>query len=203
MALWDYSTRPTWVNGAGHRKSRNVIATDAGWVYRQSYTDTHSTYREKDEVLVSIRNLANTAKAGFPDVQEMYFANTTGGTVLQTGQVNYLYVVWDEPLTFSNGTAAMTLNISNTAGGDNLITATMNNDIASIGNANNTLVFQWTANTAGEYKVETQTVANTVDNGLVSLNSDGEAANLVIGVLGSNNVWVGGSKSANGTITIV
>lgn len=204
MALWSYTTRPVWVSGSSdaHRQSRKVIATDSGWVYREAYVDTHGNSRVKDEVLVSIRNLANTAKGGFPDVAEVYYANTTGGNVLNTGDVNYVYLVYDEPITFANGAVAATVSLSNTAGGgDDTIVATQNNDVASVGNANNTLCFQWVANTAGTYKLEAQTIANN-SAAPVSENSDGESANLVIGSAASNNAWVG-TMLTDGEVTVV
>ena len=61
--------------GVDKADKRNVIATNAGWVRRQSYTDIHGKDRVKDEVLVAMRGLEVTL--GVPTITSIYVANST------------------------------------------------------------------------------------------------------------------------------
>lgn len=106
MPLWSANTsgiRPKWFSDD---QKRNVIATPAGWVRRVQKKNGPS-----DEVLVPIRNLESSMT--FPSIQEIYVANSTGGTSLLAGETTYVYAVFDEPVAFD--TAGYQIDIANTA----------------------------------------------------------------------------------------
>lgn len=177
MPLWDKSgTRPTWLT---KEEKRNVIATNDGWVNR-----IVSGSKVKNEILVSIGNLDDAVTMNNPSIAEVYVANSTGGSTLKTGLTHYVYTVYDEPVSFEALTPQGTITISNTASGDDVLTAIMNDDKTTIINANNTVRYEFSANTAGTYKVEAQTIANSAN--IYSLNATNETANLVISGAVSN-----------------
>ena len=183
MPLWDKSgTKPKYLPT---EESRRCIATNDGWVLRRNFTDVHSNARTKDEILVSIGNLGDSSDMGQPSVSTMWLANTSGGTDIKNGLVNYLYVGFDEPVAFANGSAVFTIAVANTVSG-NAVNAASNNNIASVTQANNTLVFAFTPGAVGTYKVQAQNIGNTTAATPYSLNTGGEIANLTISAAVSN-----------------
>lgn len=189
MPLWNKSGKKPGDTAAN---KRNVVATNAGWVRRTVYTDVHSNVRIKDEPLVAIGNLPGEVTMGNPDVTEIYVANNTGGTALKRGQINYVYVVYSEPVSIGASASPIRLNIANTISG-NAVVATSNTNKASIVNANNTLVFKFKvyANTSGvgTYKIQAQTMSNTAQHKVYSLiGGAAETANAVISAAVSNTL---------------
>ena len=173
MALWDKtSTKPQHLNAAN---SRNVIATDQGWVRRIAFTDAGGSGRIKDEILVPIGGLANSTNMGFPNITEMYHSRTTGTVPV----VVTTYVVFDEPV-YRLGSGTFTLAVANTVSGN---TITAFSDGVVVG-SNNQLAFEWRATAAGTYKVQSQLASNT--RPILSHNSGNETANLYILPAASN-----------------
>lgn len=118
--------------------------------------------------MVMVGRPANTVSAsrytGFirkvPTVVELYVANTTGGTVIRRNRVNHAYVVFDEPIRLRNNYGKLRMTIANTAGGNNCL-AISNTASSSVKNANNTIDFQFKVATAGTYKIQAQSLANS------------------------------------------
>ena len=178
---------------AGNLKSkRNVIATSKGWIRRQ-IKKTDGVTRIVDEVIVAAApgtsSYPGAAYLGFPDIAQMYLANSTfGPLVTQDAIANNtalkLCVVFNEPVKHSGLAGRLRIAIANTAGGNNSLVCYANsvNSNTGIINANNTLVFAFAAAPTGTYKVAAQTVANATSTAanLVSLNTGSESANLVI-----------------------
>lgn len=189
MPLWNKSGRPPIaINGT----KRNVIATPAGWVRRITYTDVHSNVRTKEETLVALGDLPSEVTMGNPDVTEIYTTNTTGGSILRRGRVNFVYVVYSEPLSIGASSSPVRLTVANTTGGNSVI-ATSNTNKLSITNANNTLVFKFkVGNTTfgqGTYKVQAQNMSNTAQHKVYSIwGGASETANLNISALVSNTL---------------
>lgn len=180
---------------------RNVIATNIGWVRRtHKKNDGSATTRQIDEPLVAAHpglnvtgGYANSAHLGFPDIAQVYVANSTSEEVSTIaaldgagGSAHHIAVVFNEPVKHSDGAGNLSLTLANTAGGNNAIVplATIGNSNTSIKNANNTLVFSFTptAGDAGTYKVGGQAITNATATAanLVSLNHGFASANLVV-----------------------
>jgi len=182
MARWSLDgTKPDWFPSD---KQRYIVATDEGWVYEYRYTDALGNTKVHREVLVSIPGLGDSVDMGAPSISEIYLANSTGGSTLKAGQTITVGVVYDEPL--SGSASGWTLAIANTAGGNNNVSATANSTIA---NANNTLIFSFSANTAGTFKIQSQTIANTSD-AVKSINANNESVSRTIGDSISNTYGI-------------
>ena len=179
MPLWDKSgKRPTWLN---QTQKRNVVATDSGWIRKVNKGST-----SKEEILVAIGELGDSESMGSPSVSELYVANTTGGSTIGVDQTGYLYAVYDEPVTFADGSPQATITLANTISGVSGIVAIMNDDKSTIINANNTVRYEFVANTAGTYKIEAQTIANSAN--VYSLNVSNETADMTISAEVSNSL---------------
>lgn len=191
---------------------RNVIATDKGWVRRTHRLNSGgSAVRQIDEVLVAANpgaagGYAGAAYLGFPDIAQVYLANSTSESVSAIaalygagGSEHQVCVVFNEPVKHSGAAGTIQLTLANTAGGNASIVATaaVGSSNSEIKNANNTLVFTFTptAGDAGTYKIGAQTITNATSTAanLVSLNTGSESANLVI---------TGAVSNAFGTFTI-
>lgn len=179
---------------------RNVIATPKGWVRRQIKT-TDGNVRILDEVLVAAHpadgyDYTSNNHLGNPDIAQLYLSATDSSSVANGSNVS-VYVVFNEPVAHSGAAGSIRIAITNTAGGAALTgVAAADNSNTGIINANNTLVFNFTATPVGTYKIEAQTLVNataTATN-LVSLNSGSESANLVI---------TGPVSNTLGTFTVV
>lgn len=159
-ARWDKGglVKPDWMyppEGPKGNQSRNIICTKRGWVYRLNYTNGYGQKVKHEEVLVAIKDLSNNKITRQPRITEMYTANSTGGTSLKRNSRFVIGVVYDEGL--KGVVPAWTLALANTAGG-NTATAIAN---STIGNANNTLHFNFKLGVAGTYKVQAQTLGGT------------------------------------------
>lgn len=178
---------PIWTNtgqkpaNLSRTEKRDVIATERGWVKRIKFTDVHSNVQRKDEVLVAIGNLANSSQMGFPTVTDVWHhaSSVANGTTVNT------WVSFSEPVQHSGLYANLQLTVANTASG-NAMVAIANSTVYG---ADNRVLFRWTPNTAGTYKIEAQTIANNTPGiaaNLVSMNTGAEDANLVITGIVSN-----------------
>lgn len=178
MSLWNKTGKlPQNLTRA---EKRNVVATDAGWVRRQKYTDVHDNVRVKSEVLVTLSGLANTTNMGSPSVSDVWIASASlvANTELE------LKVSFDEPVLQGENAGNLIIAVANTAGGAAVNAFCLAN--TDVTGAENTLTFTFTPTVAGTYKIQAQTMTSNTSANLVSMNIGGEAASLVIGGAVSN-----------------
>ena len=186
------------------KEKRNVIATKKGWVRREHRLmnggTASSVTRQIDEVLVAAGNKdgAPSSNLGFPDIAQIYFANSTNDDVTSItpetgggGAEHQVRVVFNEPIKYNEaaGSKVGKVVLSRVTGsGNSTITATASSVArtnTNITGANNTMIFRFTPTSgdAGTYKVAAATagIANGVSGTLTikSLNSS-EAANVTI-----------------------
>lgn len=194
MPIWTKTASSGAPKSLNSEQKRNVIATKHGWTRRLVYTDVHGNVRTKDEPLVALGNLDLENSFGRPAIQQIYVANTTGGTALKRNRVNYVYVVYSEAITIPASASPLRLTVANTAGGNTVI-ATSNTAKASVVNANNTLTFKFKVATAGTYKVQAQNMTNTAQHRVYSVSAG-------LSNLANNNISAAVSNT-NSTFTIV
>ena len=186
------------------KEKRNVIATNKGWVRREHRLmnggTASSVTRQIDEVLVAAGNKdgAPSTHLGFPDIAQIYFANSTNDDVTSItpetgggGAEHQVRVVFNEPIKYNEaaGSKVGKVVLSRVTGsGNSTITATASSVArtnTNITGANNTMIFRFTPTSgdAGTYKVAAATagIANGVSGTLTikGLNSS-EAANVTI-----------------------
>ena len=186
------------------KEKRNVIATNKGWVRREHRLmnggTASSVTRQIDEVLVAAGNKdgAPSSNLGFPDIAQIYFANSTNDDVTSItpetgggGAEHQVRVVFNEPIKYNEaaGSKVGKVVLSRVTGsGNTTITATATSVArtnTNITGANNTMIFRFTPTSgdAGTYKVAAATagIANGVSGTLTikGLNSS-EAANVTI-----------------------
>ena len=186
------------------KEKRNVIATNKGWVRREHRLmnggTASSVTRQIDEVLVAAGNKdgAPSTHLGFPDIAQIYFANSTNDDVTSItpetgggGAEHQVRVVFNEPIKYNEaaGSKVGKVVLSKVTGsGNSTITATATSVArtnTNITGANNTMIFRFTPTSgdAGTYKVAAATagIANGVSGTLTikGLNSS-EAANVTI-----------------------
>ena len=186
------------------KEKRNVIATNKGWVRREHRLmnggTASSVTRQIDEVLVAAGNKdgAPSSNLGFPDIAQIYFANSTNDDVTSItpetgggGAEHQVRVVLNEPIKYNEaaGSKVGKVVLSRVTGsGNSTITATATSVArtnTNITGANNTMIFRFTPTSgdAGTYKVAAATagIANGVSGTLTikGLNSS-EAANVTI-----------------------
>jgi len=186
------------------KEKRNVIATTKGWVRREHRLmnggTATSVTRQIDEVLVAAGNKdhAPSSNLGFPDIAQIYFANSTNDDVTSItpetgsgGAEHQVRVVFNEPIKYNEaaGSKIGKVVLSKVSGsGNSTITALATSVVRSntnITGANNTMIFRFTPTSgdAGTYKVAAAAagIANGVSGTLTikGLNNS-EAANVVI-----------------------
>lgn len=177
MTSWDKDALPPTYVAATDK--RNVIKTSAGWVRRQKKTvGSTGTVRTIDEILVTLDG-ALTSSA--PKVVDAYFSNST----YTAGASASLTVVLSEPLAFNAGSGAVKVNISNTTAGAAIV-GTCAANTSLITNADNSLVFNFTAAVAGVYALPAQTLANSTSTAVNLKSTNSGTANAVLTV--SSNV---------------
>lgn len=189
------------------KNKRNVIVTDKGWVRREHRLmnggTATSVTRQIDEVLVAAGNkdAAPSSNLGFPDIAQIYFANSTNDDVTSItpetgggGAEHQVRVVFNEPVKYSEaayGTAAkakVTLSRVTGSGNATIVATSTSRALTNtnITGANNTLIFRFTPTSgdAGTYKVAAATtaIANAVTGAvnLIGLENDSAAANVTI-----------------------
>ena len=185
----------------GMASKRNVIVTSAGWVRRTNGTGSRAG-RQFDEVVVAANpgtstNYSDSAShMGKPDVCQMYVKLNANGYISANVSAN-LYVVFNTPMKVRASGNNVTINLANTAGGNNGLAIHAAGD--TIAHANNTLVFTLpplqggTGSAKGTYQVNAQSIAVT-GGGHSLYNPDAgitAAANLVITGAVANNLLDG------------
>jgi hypothetical protein len=193
---------------------RNVIATDKGWVRRQNRVDTHGNVRQFDEVLVAASpgsgfNYNANTYLGNPDIVEIY-VKTNANNVISANVSANLYVVFNMPVAFKASGNTITINLANTAGGNNGVARYMG---GRANTANNVLVFTMpklqggTGSAKATYHVNAQSLAvtgggNSLYYPEAGSNATKHAANLVITGAVANNLSNGwGNRIINFTVS--
>jgi len=190
-------------SGVGHSydidgsiaNKRNVIATSAGWVRRQNKRDTHGSNRQIDEVLVAANpgaGFSYTANTylGRPDICEI-FVKLNANNVISANVSANLYVVFNMPVHLRASSNALTINISNTSGGNHGIARITASAAARANVANNVMVFTMpklqgrTGSLKATYHINAQSIGvtgggNPLYNPEAGSNPTRHAANLVI-----------------------
>jgi hypothetical protein len=182
------------IDGAIANK-RNVIATSAGWVRRQNKRDTHGSNRQIDEVLVAANpggGFSYTANTylGRPDICEI-FVKLNANNVISANVSANLYVVFNMPVHLRASSNGLTINISNTSGGNHGIARITASAAARANVANNVMVFTMpklqgrTGSLKATYHINAQSIGvtgggNPLYNPEAGSNPTRHAANLVI-----------------------
>ena len=132
-------------DGGSYANKRNVIATSAGWVRRTNRT-SDGNQRQFDEVLVAanpgsgFRYTSNTYLGG-PDIVEIFVKLNANGVISANASGANLYVVFNMPVHLRASSNGLTINISNTSGGNHGIARITASAAARANVANNVLVF--------------------------------------------------------------
>lgn len=193
---------------------RNVIATSLGWVRRQNRVDTHGNVRQFDEVLVAASpgngfNYNANTYLGNPDIVEVYVKTNANNVVSANVSAN-LYVVFNMPVAFKASGNNITINLANTAGGNNGVAIYTG---GRANTANNVLVFTMpklqggTGSAKATYHVNAQSLAvvgggNPLYYPEAGSNPTKHAANLVITGAVANNLTNGyGARITNFTVS--
>jgi hypothetical protein len=196
---------------------RNVVATEKGWVRRQSYTDVHGYLRQKEEVLIAAHpgganngGYSNTVYLGSADIATMQLTSNTatGVSTYQNTASMSVYVTFNEPLLATTNTTIVATERS----GAPTFTLTSNSGTGATSKsvflnegANNTLVFSGIPGVgAGTYKFGAQDITVVAGGTLLSQNWDNDAADLTItGAVSNTTMNVAGAVLANGEFTLV
>jgi hypothetical protein len=182
------------IDGAIANK-RNVIATSAGWVRRQNKRDTHGSNRQIDEVLVAANpggGFSYTANTylGRPDIAEI-FVKLNANNVISANVSANLYIVFNMPVHLRASSNGLTINISNTSGGNHGIARITASAAARANVANNVMVFTMpklqgrAGSLKATYHINAQSIGvtgggNPLYNPEAGSNPTRHAANLVI-----------------------
>ena len=164
------------------KEKRNVIATNKGWVRREHRLmnggTASSVTRQIDEVLVAAGNkdAAPSSNLGFPDIAQIYFANSTNDDVTSItpetgggGAEHQVRVVFNEPIKYNEaaGSKIGKVVLSKVTGSGNSTITALATSVArtntNITGANNTMIFRFTPTSgdAGTYKVAAATASLT------------------------------------------
>jgi len=191
---------------------RNVIATTVGWVRRANRVDTHGNVRQVDETLVAAApgsGLYYTSNTylGRPDIVEI-FVKTNANNVISANVSANLYVVFNMPVHLRASSNALSINISNTAGGNHAVARIAASAAARANVANNVMVFTMpklqgrTGSLKATYHINAQSITVTGNPLYNPEQGTTHAANLVItGAVanGLSNGW--GSRITNFTVS--
>lgn len=194
MPLW--KNTDTNLDGAKpvHLKDsekKDTYATKSGWVHRMGgqYTDMHGNVRKKEEILVSIRDLANTI--GAATITSVAFNQASGNT----GFAASVIVNYNENVDVFR-TPTLTVAVANTTAA--VVPATVTATYAGVGNNSNELRFGFTTySNAAIYTLSASgvTIANTGALEIVDSTANTVAADLTIPGLYT------GANSTIGTLT--
>jgi hypothetical protein len=205
------------IEGGGQANKRNVIATSKGWVRRYNKRDTHGNNRQIDEVLVAASPgygfdyTANTY-LGNPDICEI-FVKLNANNVISANVSANLYVVFNMPVHLRASSNALSINIANTAGGNNGVARIAASAAARANVANNVLVFTMpklqggTGSAKATYHINAQSISvtgggNPIYNPEAGSNPTKHAANLVItGAVANNLARFNGARITNFTVS--
>jgi len=204
-------------DGAGNANKRNVIATSKGWVRRLNKRDMHGNNRQIEEVLVAASPgggfdyTANTY-LGNPDITEIYVKLNANNVISANVSAN-LYVVFNMPVHLRASSNALTINISNTSGGNHGIARITASAAARANVANNVMVFTMpklqgrTGSLKATYHINAQSIGvtgggNPLYNPEAGSNPTRHAANLVItGAVANNLGRFNGERIINFTVS--
>lgn len=179
MALWNRTTNmPKNLKG---KEKRNVIITAKGFVRR-----IKSGTRSKDEILVPLNNLSNTTSFNTPKMTDMWHSRTT----VAAGAFVNTYISYSEPIKWAAGNVKIT--VANTAAGNNMIARST---ATTIRGSNNTIMVRWLAPSAGTYKIQSQTIANSTATAINLKSTNTGARNAVL-------VINGPISNTAGTVTV-
>ena len=190
---------------------RNVIATSKGWVRRVNRT-SDGNQRQFDEVLVAANpgsgfSYTSNTYLGRPDICEI-FVKTNANNVISANVSANLYVVFNMPVHLRASSNALSINIANTAGGNNGVARIAASAAARANVANNVLVFTMpklqggTGSAKATYHVNAQSITVTGNPLYNPEQGTTHAANLVITGAVANalsNGW--GSRITNFTVS--
>ena len=191
---------------------RNVIATTAGWVRRVNKVDMHGNSRQIDETLVAAApggGLYYTSNTylGRPDITEI-FVKLNANNVISANVSANLYVVFNMPVHLKASSNALSINIANTAGGNNGVARIAASAAARANVANNVLVFTMpklqggTGSAKATYHVNAQSISVTGNPLYNPEQGTTHAANLVITGAVANNLSNGwGNRITNFTVS--
>jgi hypothetical protein len=191
---------------------RNVIATTAGWVRRANRTDTHGNIRQVNEILVAANpgsgfSYTSNTYLGRPDICEI-FVKTNANNVISANVSANLYVVFNMPVHLRASSNALSISISNTAGGNHAVARIAASAAARANVANNVLVFTMpklqgrTGSLKATYHINAQSILVTGNPLYNPEQGTTHAANLVITGATANalsNGW--GNRITNFTVS--
>jgi hypothetical protein len=203
--------------GGGFANKRNVIATSAGWVRRQNKRDMHGVNRQIDEVIIAANpgsGFSYTANTylGRPDICEI-FVKLNANNVISANVSANLYIVFNMPVHLRASSNALSINISNTAGGNHAVARIAASAAARANVANNVLVFTMpklqgrTGSLKATYHVNAQSITvtgggNPIYNPEAGSNPTRHAANLVItGATANGLTRFNGERLTNFTVS--
>ena len=191
---------------------RNVIATTVGWVRRVNRADTHGNVRQIDETLVAaapgggLYYTSNT-HLGRPDIVEI-FVKTNANNVISANVSANLYVVFNMPVHLRASSNALSINLANTAGGNNGVARIAASAAARANVANNVLVFTMpklqggTGSAKATYHINAQSISVTGNPLYNPEQGTTHSANLVITGAVANNLSNGwGNRIINFTVS--
>ena len=191
---------------------RNVIATTAGWVRRVNKVDMHGNSRQIDETLVAAApggGLYYTSNTylGRPDITEI-FVKLNANNVISANVSANLYVVFNMPVHLKASSNALSINLANTAGGNNGVARIAASAAARANVANNVLVFTMpklqggTGSAKATYHINAQSISVTGNPLYNPEQGTTHAANLVITGAVANNLSNGwGQRITNFTVS--
>jgi hypothetical protein len=190
---------------------RNVIATSKGWVRRVNRT-SDGNQRQFDEVLVAANpgsgfSYTSNTYLGRPDICEI-FVKTNANNVISANVSANLYVVFNMPVHLRASSNALSIGISNTAGGNHAVARIAASAAARANVANNVLVFTMpklqgrTGSLKATYHINAQSILVTGNPLYNPEQGTTHAANLVITGATANalsNGW--GNRITNFTVS--
>jgi len=190
---------------------RNVIATSKGWVRRVNRT-SDGNQRQFDEVLVAANpgsgfSYTSNTYLGRPDICEI-FVKTNANNVISANVSANLYVVFNMPVHLRASSNALSISISNTAGGNHAVARIAASAAARANVANNVLVFTMpklqgrTGSLKATYHINAQSILVTGNPLYNPEQGTTHAANLVITGATANalsNSW--GNRIINFTVS--
>jgi hypothetical protein len=191
---------------------RNVIATTKGWVRRSNRTSDGNVQRQFDEVLVAAAPgggfyyTSNTYLGG-PDICEIFVKLNANGVISANVSSN-LYVVFNMPVHLRASSNALSINLANTAGGNNGVARIVASAAARANVANNVMIFTMPKLRGGAgsakatYHVNAQSISvtgNPLYNPEIGITA---SANLVItGAVANNLARFNGERIINFTVS--
>jgi hypothetical protein len=197
MPLWKTSDTVTDAGKPKHlsdAQKKNTYATEKGWVYRAGgqYTDMHGVVRNKEEILVAVRNLAGSNSSTGMANATISAIEFTSSTLALAGSLSARITFNEEVVVIGSPTIAV--SAANTT--ENTVPASLTLTYAS-GNNTNRLTFTGTAYS----NVATYSFANTglaITSGSIkdAVSNTVNAEKYVLGLYTGSNSTIGSVTSA-------